>query len=711
MRRIPYARGVLATGTAHVSYVKPDGHVYSWGDNTWGELGNGGSGTSAIPQRASVFTGNVLQVAAGAHFELALTKTGAVYGFGRNDLGQVGLPGATKYTTPVQVISSGIRAIAAGYTHSMAIKDGRLYGWGTNSSSALCGATNGAQQPTPTLVGTGTKWMTVSAGDRYNMVIDSTGNLYSCGDNAFGQLGTGSTAASVATLTRVGAATDRWVAVSAGGAHVAAIKDDGTLWTWGDNFSGELGLNSRTSFSTPRQVTSTPGPWKAVSAGANHTVAIKADGSLWAWGLNNHFQLGIGAANTNDQLVPVRVGTMSNWEQISAGFFYTTGVSARGELYSWGLYAMAGNSTSADRPAPGLPVFTNAKPGVVVAGDDTSLEVRSNGSLYTWGDNTHGQLGLNSVGGFRTVPTPTNTVDWVSVAGGLQNNYGVKADGSLWAWGRNASGELGFGDQTRRQVPTRVSTAGWTRVSACDGHVFALRADGTMYAWGVNSLFALGDGTQTTRLAPVPIGAGLGLRWVAVACGNSHGIALASDGNSYSWGEGSTGVLGITPLGAYSKPTKSSTTGDYLAIGTHHRLSAALTAGGDLKAWGSAVVGDGTTAQRNTAVTIGAGFKYLDLTIGRGVGLARKGDGSVVGWGFNSHGELGDGTKTQRLAPTPSMFGPGRSLSLTRQTTLSLDSNGLRAGAGDSTLGQVGNGSSNADVIVPTQLAGNIFSY
>jgi alpha-tubulin suppressor-like RCC1 family protein len=499
--------------------------------------------------------------------------------------------------------------------------------------------------------------MTVSAGDKYTMVLDAAGNLYGCGTNTSGQLGTGSAALSVKTLTRVGAATDRWVAVSAGGGHVAAIK---------------------------------------------------ADGSLWAWGYNSNYQLGIGAASQANQLKPVRVGLSNTWEQISAGYLNSVGVSERGELYAWGFYALVGNSTSADRPAPGVAVFTNAKPGVVVAGDDTSLEVRSNGDLYTWGDNSAGQLGLGTVGGFRAVPTPTPTRGWIAIAGGRQNNYGIKADGSLWSWGGNAHGELGFGDQTPRSTPTKVSAAGWTQVSACADHVFALRADGTMYAWGANNMYQLGDGTVTTRLAPVPIG--VGRRWVAVACGAAHGIALASDGNSYSWGDGSTGVLGIAQLGTYKTPTQSSTANDYVAIGTDFKLSAGLTVGGDLYAWGSAgFVGDGTTSPRNTRVPVGTGLKYLDLTVGTGCALARVSDGSVVGWGGNFHGQLGDGTRSDRLSPSPSRFGPARSLSLTRLTTLSLDPNGTRAGAGDSTFGQVGT-TSGADVLSPATLAGNIYT-
>jgi C1A family cysteine protease len=206
-------------------------------------------------------------------------------------------------------------------------------------------------------------------------------------------------------VTVTGATASNFLTIAAGYRHTLAIKSDGSLWAWGSNDFGQLGDGTNTDRNAPVQV-GTAKDWAAVSAGETHTVALKADGSLWAWGSNDHGgQLGDGT-DTNRN-IPVRVGNAADWAAVSAGWGHT-------------------------------------------------VALKTDGSLWAWGLNSSGQLG-DDTDTNRNVPVRVgNAADWTAVLAGGYHNLALKADGSLWAWGYNGYGQLGDGTNTSKNIPVHV---------------------------------------------------------------------------------------------------------------------------------------------------------------------------------------------------------------------------------------------------------------
>lgn len=301
-----------------------------------------------------------------------------------------------------------------------------------------------------TQIGTGL-WSHISCGRYFSIAIQDNRSLWSTGHNGYGQLGLGDNT-DRDIFIQVG--TDSWKQISCGAYHSIAIHIDETLWATGDNNYGELGLGGSSDRDTFTQVGTAL--WQQVACGGRHSVAIRNDGSLWSTGYNYYGQLGLGDdGNYTDRDTFTRVGT-SQWKQVACGFSHTFVIHNNGTLWAMGINntGQLGLGDGASRNVPtqvGTDLWKQ-----VACGDYHTLAIRDDGTLWVVGNNYEGGLGLGD-NTHRNVFTQVGTSQWDYISGGGRHSVIAQDDGTLWVAGSNGSGELGLGDNTNRNIFTQVS--------------------------------------------------------------------------------------------------------------------------------------------------------------------------------------------------------------------------------------------------------------
>ena len=285
----------------------------------------------------------------------------------------------------------------------------------------------------------------------------------------------------------------------------AGVRSDGTLWKWGTQFVDDWHqrLCDDHGDADPAVRAGVPRFTSGASQGTDHVLALASNGMLLCWGADGSGQCGNGNGPPSTYV--------SGWEE---------------ERWEGTTPAFTWNAAS--------------------AGDRFSVAVGADGSLWSWGLNDHGQLGIGGSGGTQSVlPVKVGSQAWTTASAGTTHALGVAADGTVWAWGDNSTGELGTAPSNlaSSDLPVLVDAGtGWTSVAAGDGYSLALRSDGTLWAWGSNTAGQLGDGTTTEHDTPEQVGAGT--TWSSVSAGALHAVARRSDGTIWAWGDDAFGELG-----------------------------------------------------------------------------------------------------------------------------------------------------------------------
>ncbi|WP_310391749.1 hypothetical protein [Hymenobacter sp.] len=370
--------------------------------------------------------------------------------------------------------------------------------------------------------------------------------------------------------------TSLYTQVAAGESHSLALRADGTLWAWGANNYSQLGNGNTTGRSLPAPVAApvaaAPGTrWTSIASRSSHALAGRSDGTLWAWGYNDYGNLGDGTLTTrvSPVLVPVPAGAAvgTTWGQVATNY-HTLALRSDGTLWAWGLNnvgQLGDASTAARLAAVAVPTPAAAAAGTtwtkVDVGRDHSLALRSDGTLWAWGGNAYGQLANGTPAGLatpRAVVTPAGAAagtTWTDFAAGYYFSLGLRSDGTLWAWGYNPYGQLGDASTTSSLVPVAVVTPGtvgagtrWTRVAAGNDHALALRSDGSLWAWGYNNYDQLGiqlSNGGTPPSSSTPVRETTNGTWSAVAGGYYTTLALqAATTLVYGTGYNRSGQLG-----------------------------------------------------------------------------------------------------------------------------------------------------------------------
>jgi alpha-tubulin suppressor-like RCC1 family protein len=359
--------------------------------------------------------------------------------------------------------------------------------------------------------------------------------LWTWGYNYFGGLGNNTTTQRNTPVTTLSGGAN-WKQVAGGGSHTAAIKTDGTLWTWGYNLYGQLGDNTTTNRSTP--VTTFVGGtnWKQVFSASNNTAAIKTDGTLWTWGRNSYGQLGDNTTTQRNTPVTTFAGGF-NWKQVANGYHHTAAIKTDGTLWTWGRnfggnLGLGSSVTTGNKLTPVTTFAGGTNWKQVTGGQHHTAAIKTDGTLWTWGRNTNGELGDNTVTSQGApVTTFAGGTNWKQVACGYRCVAAIKTDGTLWTWGTNSYGQLGdntSGTNKLTPVTTFAGGSNWKQVASGREHIAAIKTDGTLWTWGRNYYGNLGDNTSgTNRLTPVTTFAG-GTNWKQVAGGGFHTAAVTS---------------------------------------------------------------------------------------------------------------------------------------------------------------------------------------
>ncbi|MBI5187374.1 MAG: chitobiase/beta-hexosaminidase C-terminal domain-containing protein [Nitrospinae bacterium] len=351
--------------------------------------------------------------------------------------------------------------------------------------------------------------VTTSIGGGYfhTLAFKSTGSIWAWGWNAAGQLGDGTTTDRISPV-QVATGLTGISAMEGGWSFTVALKNDGTVWAWGNNGAGELGNGSTTNSSSPVQVTSLTGI-TAIAVGMGHSLALKSDGTVWAWGYNGFAPGLLGDGTTTNRSTPVQVSGLTGVVAIDVGYYHSLALKSDGTVWAWGsnTSGQLGDGSTTSRSTP-VQVSGLTGVNIIGAGGTYSLAVKTNGTVWAWGSNTSGELGdgTGTVVGQRLTPSAaaTGLTGVTALACAHQHTLALKSDGTVWAWGSNTSGQLGDGSTTIRYSPVQVS--GLSSVTAvARGYQFslALKSDGTVWGWGVGGMGQFGNGTTTNSYTPV----------------------------------------------------------------------------------------------------------------------------------------------------------------------------------------------------------------
>ncbi|MDH4163107.1 MAG: RCC1 repeat-containing protein [Nitrospirota bacterium] len=703
--------GAAAAGFGHTLAVKVDRTVWAWGRNDLGQLGDGTTADRTTARQVAGISG-ITAIAAGEGHSLALTAEGTVVAWGGNEHGQLGDEETLQRSLPREIDGLlSVTAIAAGENHSLALKsDGTVIAWGSNESGQLGDGTKesrGVLRPVPGVASVSA----IASGRGHVAAALQDGTVLTWGANNAGQLGDGSTRErnSPAPVSGLAGIT----AVACGHDHTLALRSDGTVWAWGANDAGQIGDGTTEMRQRPVQVPGLEGA-VALAAGHRHSLALLGNGDVRIWGSNFHYQQArrFGAMQPQPQTV---ASLDSGVAAIASGAYHVLAVDGAGTLRSWGFnhYGQLGDATLDYRSAP-VQTLASAggpapvqKPGAgqasakdsaiidLAAGRSHSAALKGDGTVWTWGDNFHGQLGD---GARRTIrPRPQlaqNLYQVKAIAAGNNITLALRQDGTVWAWGNNENRQLGDGSKAQsRALPVQVQGLTDVITLASSGNVsLALRSDGTVWTWG---LAFNGAGANAAPQTPAKV-AGVGPA-AAIAAGHDHFLVLCRDGTVWAWGKNEFGQVGDGSTVERRGPVSVAGLTDVAAIAAGGKHSVALKKDGTVWAWGlvRAMRTKNYLEACSPSPAAIAGLQDITaIAAGDGHTIALKKDGTIWGWGRGSQSQLGGrvATMTDTVVQVTDLTGVAR-IAAGWDHNLAMLMNGTLVTWGYNEYGQTGDGS------------------
>ncbi|QOY85752.1 RCC1 domain-containing protein [Paludibaculum fermentans] len=613
-----------------------------------------GSGLEAgLMSRAATRAGRAatsvfMQVSARRDTSVAIRGDGQVRAWGSNTAGTIGDGSGVRRMRPSCTVLSGVAGLSLSSSHAIAVlQDSTVWTWGSGEYGALG---NGMVQPhyraTPDMVLGLSGVVAVTSGERHDLVLKNDGTVWAWGANDSGQLGDGTTNTSSRPVQVSGLS--GIVAVAAGVRHSLALKSDGTVYAWGANDHGQLGTGGYVEAHAPVQVAGLMAA--SLAAGDFHSLAVKTDGTVWGWGENGMGQLGPGAAQP--QLSPLQMVNFTNVHQVAGGETLTAVVRTDGTLWAWGSNWDYDTNTGVYSNTPvSLPAPEQVES--VALGQKHIVVLLKSGLVRGWGSNAKGQLGRSDLATTdqfvapdaeapcsATAPNPVNLGQRLSA--GLVQTVMLRDDGTVWTAG-DSFGSITTKNVTPIQVPGVTETVG---VSARRYLNAALGRDGLVRTWLLWGGLNLPGGVTMQTYNPV-VAPGL-TNATKIATGYTHTLAIRADGTVWAWGSNPAGELGNGALGIDAPPAQVAGIDHVIDVAAGGWFSLALKSDGTVWAWGengTGQLGDGTYTSRWTPAQVRGLSNVLAISAGDDFGAALKRDGTVWTWGNNRFQQLGPGVE------------------------------------------------------------------
>jgi alpha-tubulin suppressor-like RCC1 family protein len=702
-----FTQSTVAIGAEHMCMILDNASVACWGEGADGQLGNNDTSYQSAPVYVSSFGPGrtATAITAGARHTCALLDNGSVSCWGNGEEGQLGngaLQSSSSVPSPVLPFPSGQRAItlSSGYAHTCAIlDDGAVACWGAGSEGRLGnGGTSSSASPQLTdSLGENRSAKSISSGHQHTCAILDNGSTVCWGDGSKGQLGKGSLASSSspAPIAAIPSAF-KPVALASGDGHTCALLSKGSVVCWGSGLDGFLGSGSTSDQLTPEAVE----PFGegrtavAISAKHRHTCAVLSDGNVSCWGVSANGRGGNDGVE-NTQLVPTLTSSL--------GVNRTALSITSGHTYSCAILDDFSVSCWGDAP-PGVPGSTQPSP--------TPLSV-----LPALRSVAVSERDFNGNGVFNIFETPIRFDFKASgLSAGYKHTCAILDDDSITCWGDNANGQLGTGDKTNHLTPATTLSLGAGRTAqAVDAgwtHTCALLDNGSVSCWGEQYLT---NNTKVDLTSPTLVGDfGNNRTAVQISTGSSVTCAVLSDGTVSCWGKGTSGQLGNGATTSSTDPTPTTSFGagkKALSVSLYSDHACALIDDGTVMCWGRndyGKLGDGTESQRNAPVQVNpfpVNTTPISVAVGSHHSCALLDVGDVSCWGEGTYGQNGDGTSANRPSPgRTSGFGAGKlavSVSSGDHHICALLDSGEVVCWGEGGSGRLGTGSSSR-VFVPT---------
>ena len=662
----------ITAGTNHSLAIDKNGQVWSWGWNGQGQLGDNSITSRRTPVSIAGAPKTIYEISGGQNHSNAIDGTGLVWSWGFNGSGQLGDNTTIQKNTPVSILGDRktFCKISSGDSHVLALTNtGRVWAWG----SANTGRLGDNQQTTArcipvSVLGSVKTFCKISAGSSTSYGIDKNGRLWGWGTNSAGQVGINSTGFAFTPMSVLGAV-KTFCEISGGTSFALAIDKNGRVWGWGNNSSGNLGDNSTTQRNTPVSLAGTVKTFCRIAAGKGsgsqglYSLGIDKNGLVWAWGSP---QVGrLGNALIGSRLSPTSVlGAVKTFSFISISTSFSSAIDKNGRIWGWGAnsFGNLGDNSTTQRNTPVSLAGTVKTFCQIAASGAHQLALDNRGRAWTWGAASLGRLGNNDAVVNRCTPVSVagNAKTFCRIAVGCIGAHSLAIDryGRAWAWGAAANGRLGDNTITNKFTP--VSVAGgvktFCQIAGGNAHSLAIDRYGRAWSWGSASQGRLGDNQQIqSRLTPVSV-LGAVKTFCQIAGGQTWSLAIDRYGRVWSWGSNSGGTLGNNSTVSQLTPVSilgATKTFCQIAGGAAHSLG--LDKNGQVWAWGfntTGCLGDGTTTtSRLTPVSVaGARKTFCRIWAGNDHSFAIDRYGRAWGWGGDASGQLGLGYEN-KLTP------------------------------------------------------------